>query len=217
LRFDHPPLTAAQVERVVARAAPSCPEGQNLWFIYVTAIWEREGQLQARAKVYFTPEGQTPRLRKGRYVLIDEIWADLMARLVESLPFAERPRDTPRADVDEYWQVSLQEEPFGEDLAVPSGTLLPFEKPADFAEEQIIRLVDLVRTNPCQPQQANKIRSASRFDGRAPIVWISRRGDVVDIHTGAMQGPVAGHGQLLECKIRDDGSFEVVGIGFWNS
>jgi hypothetical protein len=217
LRFDHPPLTAGQLDRILARAAPLCPAGQRAWFVYVTANWERQGRLLARAVVYFTPAWQTPRLRKGQYVLIDEKWADLVAGVSERLSSARPERDASREETPEYWQVSLRDQVFGAELETPHGSRLPFHKPDGFTEEEIVELVDFLRTSPRQRQEANSITSPKQFHGFRPIWSFSGDDGVIEVQNGAVQGMSAGHGELLRCKRNDDGTFQVLGIGEWYS
>ena len=217
LRFENqPPLTSAQVERLLALTDPDCPRGQRVWFIYVTANWEREGRLLAHACVYFTPESRGPRLRKGRCRPVDEGLLDLFRDLSDLTEVLEPARSLPMTE--EYWQVSRADRPFGGHLDTPGLDELPFPAPCDFTEDEVVRLVDFVRTNPAQPiNDSGAIWVTSRLDVSVPVYSISRCGSRVEVRTGAIQGLCAGHGEMLECIEEEDGTFRVLGIGRWDS
>ncbi len=186
-RFEHLPLSESQVEDLMNRGEMTCPDDRDLWFLYVTANWERTGVRHPAATVYFTPEEHTPRLRKGKYAF-------------GTLPPAH-----------EYWQVSRKHKPFKGAPQVPGIALLPFPKPIGFSEEEVIEIVDFVRTNPEHAQ------TGAVFCGSSPILSIVRGGDNIEVMTGAIQGMLAGTGQLLTCKKRKDGTFEVLSVATWVS
>ena len=81
---------------------------------------------------------------------------------------------TPAArSLGEYVQVSLKERPFGGDLGTPKGTLLPLRAPQGFTDEEIIEIVDFIRTNPEGVKRPNSVLHPERFNGSAPIIEIA--------------------------------------------
>lgn len=74
----------------------------------------------------FTPQVSTPRLRKGNLVSVGDwfVW-------VEELRKGRRV-------LGDYYQVSLRDKPFGDELGIPAGTLMPFALPKGFADDEVV-------------------------------------------------------------------------------
>jgi len=208
MRFDHPPLTDAQVEALLTRAQRCCPEGQQPWFIYVVANWKEPEGRRPAATVYFTPGEAAGRVRKGKFECGGVAEAEL-AKIRKALG-AEEAREAARG-VCEYWQVSRRDEPFTEDVDVPDVGILPFPRPIGFTENEVVELIDFIRTNP------ERDNCAVAFDGSQPILSITRSDDVITVRTGTIEAMLAGSGQFLTCKRKTDGTFEVLSIGIWVS
>ena len=113
-------------------------------------------------------------------------------------------------------QVSLEDHPFGEDLDTPSGTLLPFPVPEGFTDDEVIEIVDFIRTNPEIVSGPNTIPLVRRFNGSAPIIKIERRDGQIEVTCGVLEGPLSGSGEVIRC-IKEDGSYQVVSLGWWVS
>ncbi len=223
-RFEHPQLTSDQVERILAWAAPSCPPGQRVWFIYATANWPDEEGRSAMACVYFTPQRQTGRVREGRHAWYDEGRARLVEKFRDSGLFDEENDGPAWLKLPEYCQVSDPHRPFTDALEIPDLKLMPFDQPDGLSEEELVALVDFVRTGPGLPVEwmdrdgREFIRvGPARFDSAAPIWKIRREGDVFRVRNGAVQAILAGRGQFLECRRMPDGTFEVLSLGMWDA
>ncbi len=121
----------------------------------------------------------------------------------------------------EYWQVSRADHPFGDELEIPRGQLLPFPAPEEvgsFTEEEVIEIVDFARTRPHAPREGpNVISVPERLSGSLPVHEIKRDGGVIEVWTGAQEDFLAGSGEILRCRKKDDGSFEVLSISQWVS
>jgi len=123
-----------------------------------------------------------------------------------------------------YWQVSRSDQPFREELTVPDESLLPFAVPEGFTEEEVIEIVDFLRSGPSEePDGSNAsgyprtLGFPQRLDGAQPIHSIERRDGVIEVRTGVQQDMLAGQGEILRCRKRDDGTFEVLSLGMWIS
>ena len=181
-------LTAEQKKDILTGAAPLCPKGQRIWFIRVhDSHIMKEAGWTCLATVYFTPHVRTGRIRKGRAAYVQvfpamtaEAFRRKMLERVEkdsedlrrAIERMEPPKKETTASLGDYCQVSIKEKPFGRKLGVPEGTLLPFGAPEGFTDEEIVEIVDFVRTNPGMEHKPNAI--PGRLDGSKPILFIKR-------------------------------------------
>ena len=201
IRYDsrlHPePLTYVQLDDILRNANSACPSGQEVWFVWVQSNYRADdGTPVCGATVYYTPELREPRLRKGHCLSLG----------TRGLMISGEGRD--------YWQVSLREQPFGSELFIPEGALLPISPPKDFTETEVIEIIDFVRTNPSSPSKPHEIPIPGSFDGSKPIYSIKRQSDLIEVQSGTVQGPLAGAGEFILLRKADQG-FEVVSIGTW--
>ncbi|MCH8807170.1 MAG: hypothetical protein IH986_13935 [Planctomycetes bacterium] len=211
LRFDHPPPTQEQVEELLRLVLAEAGMNRDVWFIHARANWKFEEGRKLSAAVYFTPERESARLRKGVFASLDQANLRFFAikAIRERLGLEPQPIKSP--PLREYWQVSLKDHPFAETFEVPDGTLLQFPNPEGFSELEVIKIVDFVRTNPKQPQ------TDPSFDGARPIFSIKKRDGVIEVHTGTMEGSLSGGGQLIWLMPTGDDTFDVLATGFWVS
>ena len=219
-RFDLPLPTLEQVEELLRWVLPRAGKNRDVWFIHARANWKFEEGRKLSAAVYFTPERESARLRKGVFASLDLAGVQVFAikAIRERLGLEPQPIKSP--PLREYWQVSLKDHPFAETFEVPDGTLLPFPKPEGFSELEVIKIVDFVRTNPKQSQtDPNRVSSASLWglDGPLPILSINKRDGVIDVYTGTREGSLSGSGQFIWLKQTDNDTFDVLATGFWVS
>ncbi len=213
-------LTSQQMDGILSEAVPFCPKGQHVWFIWVHDNFEFSGELYCNATVYFTPTMVTSRIRKGQSI---GFWQDVSS-------FSKRlgrPVKT-REDLSDYCQVALREKPFGQELDVPAGTLMPFAPPKGFADDEVVEIVDFIRTNPKKTEQPEVtfVRSEGdtytvyhrpvTFDGSQPILSIERKNGTIEVRAGTVQRTWAGAGQMLRLIEAPEG-FKVLEIFLWVS
>ena len=185
-------LSDEQKEEILNDVTPLCPEGQDIWFIRVhDNNREFSGNLEYDVTVYFTPDVTTPRLRKGERVAFWSWWW--------SEDPAAKGRLLPKL-VGTYYQVSPRGEPFGQGLEVPSKTLMPYPLRTELPDEEVIEIVDFVRTSPADDKWGYA------FDGSAPILGIEKRDDVIEVTSWDWVGvTVAGAGQIIRLKKTPEG------------
>jgi hypothetical protein len=213
LPSDEP--TREQIKEILSTATPACPNGQRIWYIWVRGN-HRDGELgyDCVATVYFTPEVRGARLRKGHCCYTTTVSPGFSAHLRSLGVSFEGPGAT--GVPGEYWQISLQAQPFGEEFAVPEGALLPFAPPTEFTEAEVIEIIDFVRTGPGPSYRPEEVPLVRRFDGAQPICWIRRDGTIIEVHSGTIQWPRSGGGEYVRIKKTDQG-FLVVEAGRWVS
>lgn len=219
-RFAHPAPTQEQLEELLRWVLPRAGKNRDVWFIYARANWKLETGRELNATVYFTPKRESARLRKGvsRHVGLSIARILELEALIEQLEAQPQPKESP--PLPEYWQISLKGHPFAEMLEVPDGTLLPFPKPEGLSEQEVIEIVDFVRTNPKQPQtDPNRVSSASLwgFDGSRPILSINKSDGVIEVRSGTREGILSGSGQIIRLMRTGDDTFDVLAIGQWVS
>ena len=81
----------------------------------------------------------------------------------------------------------------------------------------VIEIVDFVRSNPSKHSEPGFIPLVRRLNGSQPIRSIERRDGVIEVRTGVQQDMLAGQGDILRCRKREDGTFEVLSLGGWVS
>jgi hypothetical protein len=220
-RLDPWPLAQYQVREILSRAEKVRPDGRDTWFIMVRMNYVRHWRLCCEATIYFTPDMSTPRLRKGRCTGFFLSAADIqmLERLIEKL---EREQGRPssrksREELSQYYEVSIREKPFTDQLDVPTGTLMPFHPPEGFTDDEIVEIVDFVRTSPKRPPDPpNRVSIPQRLDGSEPILSIERKGEDIAVRTGIQEGPLSGIGETIVLRKKGN-TFEVISIGMWVS
>ena len=227
-RFTPIPLTPQQIDEFVSIASKAMPTGPSVWFILVRRNSKHDGELSYNVTVYFTPDETTARLRQGRYLHLSN-WANKLAKVIEKA-FGERSKDPSVAapkihETDwtkrlrSYYQVSISNQPFGKELDAPEDSLLPFDVPVGFTGDEVIDIVDFVRSDPLytpspSKAHANEIIVPMQFDGSDPIVAIEKEDCIITVRTGTVEGPLSGIGDLLRC-VRDGEEFVIIGTGMW--
>lgn len=209
-RFTPKPLAYQQIDEFLSTASKAMPKGPSVWFILVRSNSKHDGELSYNVIVYFRPDETTARFRKGRYLHLDNWW--------NSLGIKTAPIDWTNR-LKSYFQVSQADRPFGKKLEVPRGSMLPFDSPEGLADEEVIGIVDFVRSNPTYTPPPSKeypdsFRKPIQHDGSAPIVVIKKADDTIEVRTGTVEGPLSGIGHLLRI-VRDGADFRIIGTGTW--
>ena len=217
--LGHPALSDEQIATILQASADRKPEGKAIWFIYALANWEVKGQREGTVEVFFSPDSQTPRLRKGEFFRMTTKPIPKQTASKDVPPtMPANPRDAGPGPSNEYWQVSQRDEPFEAGLQVPTPDLLPFTRPDGFSEEDVVRLVDFVRSSPPTPRDSpNSVPVPDRIDGSLPILSIRRNADVIEVRTGTLEGPLSGRGEQLQIQKAADGGFELLKAAQWVS
>jgi hypothetical protein len=183
------------------------------------------------AKVYFTPDEQTPRLRKGRYLYVpDPQEKKLRLEVLRLL----HPHEAQQVQLGRYVQVSAINDPFGASMAAPAIPLLPFDRPEGISDLDVVAVVDLVRSDPHpapMKREGDHFILRTEFNPKLPIHRIERGSDakafirhmqtdakdLVIVYTGWQVGMLAGSGQILYCKRTEQGYELLDEIGGWVS
>ena len=140
----------------------------------------------------------------------------------DRLPFAPQNRQTDWTKrLRNYYQISQADEPFDKKLEVPNGSMLPFDAPEGFSADEVIDIVDFVRSNPTytpppSKEHPNSFRLPTQCDGSDPILAIRKKDDIIEVRTGTTQGPLSGLGQFVQL-VNEGEDFKVISIGMWVS
>lgn len=210
------PLLPDQVEYVLAEAKAVRPAGRGAWFVLVLS--HRNDRYVAR--VYFTPDEQTQRLRKGRYLYVQDPKADETRKELLKY-FGAKGDASDQVQYRNYVQVSSPKELFGTKVETPTLPLLPFDKPIGISDSDIIAVVDLVRSGPHPAPvkyNGNGVILRQEFDATLPIHRIIQLSpDLIEVQTGWQVNLLAGYGQTLTCKRTAHGYELLDQIGEWRS
>ena len=96
---------------------------------------------------------------------------------------------------------------------------MPFDSPEGFKADEIIDIVDFVRSSPIytppQPKDyPDSFRSPVQVDGSAPIVVIEKKAETIEVRTGTVEGMFSGMGQLIRI-VRDGEDYRITTTGTW--
>jgi len=136
--------------------------------------------------IYLPADRQTERLRRGRVVKC------LSVPPQNAKHGRERRLSGPPGS---YAQVSIPDRHFTAQLLDPSGIELPFILEGEFADDDLVSLVDFIRSSPAfvpesaRSHDSEKMVPPVRVDGRYPIVAIVRKPDgTFEVGTGSRPG-----------------------------
>ena len=200
------PMRVSEFTRILDYAEPLAPAGQRVWFIVVNYSVNRVARIRVgrtdwwrvkqalshpvimywSADVYFTPDANAGRVRKGKAVNLksDEL----------------QPKLALAADQYDYIMVSSSDAPFGKELVTPAKKLLPFAQPEGFSDEEIVELIDFARSE----------------EDLGPILYIERQEDGSVEITDGVEGDdyLSGYGSTLRC-VKREGRWVATGGGSW--
>jgi len=225
-------------EEIIRQAAPLTPKGQRIWYIHSDLNRASGKKPDYRTTVYFTPHVATPRLRKGQRVAIicgalpggfRKVPEEKIKELLKTATDEDRQYyEQIKARIDDplftWWQVSLKEQPFGQRLDAPGeDRLWPMSAPHGFADEEVIEIVDFIRTAPDSSTITTNadgtftVSGFGRVDAGLPIMSIYREKDgSIGVTTGSVQAPLAGSGQMIRIK-REGDTYRVTEVSQWVS
>ncbi len=148
--------------------------------------------------------------RNGKFIHVGESG---FARILKTILAQQGKQQDAQIKLHDYVQVSEKNKPFGNELDVPEGVLLPFSASEDLTNDEIIEIVDFSRTSPKMIDPPNRISIG--FDGTLPILSIKRLTDsIIQITSGSQEGPLSGYGHSLECAKMENG-FVVLEASQW--
>lgn len=172
--------------------------------------WSRP--VQMRVSVYLKPAVATPRLRRGQMVFFFDV---------------KRPRQETRSwslggDKHRYAQVSVSDKPFTTEFAFPNSADKPFLVTGNIRDEDLVALVDFIRSYPQQPRRMDvmpdgRIRSTWTMPdcvhGDYPILSVTEKeGGSFEIFTESREGA----GQSIRVKLQD-GKWKLLEVSNWYS
>lgn len=183
-----------------------------IWFVQVRRGWFSLGW---SATVYFVPEEESPRYRKGTVLGVGDFVIGNWARWKNLDPETRNELVSPPTA---YIQVSHPDHPFGASDILPDPMTRPFEMPEGLSSDDVVQLVDLVRHPPRLPERSADYTEYSmdnHFLQEAktqPIQSITLWPDgMVDVDTGARRS-----GVVVQVK-KSGTKWVVVGSGLWVS
>ncbi len=213
-RLSPEKLTQANLESLVAEARSLAPPGSSIWFLHV--LFSRGDD--SRVNVFYTPDQTSGRLQRGKCVLVGpEITrtSETVRRIIARFPASQRGQFDQR--LVDYYRVLTTDAKEACPRSPSEDSTFPFIAPKGFTDDEIIRIVDFVRTNPIQKFPPNTLPQVEIFFGAGrPIVRITRENKVIKVFNGSQEGPLSGSGQVLECA-PDGDSFKLIRIADWVS
>lgn len=182
-----PPLTPAQQEQVLKAAAPCRTVTRDVWFVQVLSSFQERDYL-IEARIVFTPDVQTPRLREGA---VGRVWAE-----------PGRCEPLSESSLSQYSQVAPPDKPFASALesAPKDGPSFPIYSPR-FSGQQLVAIMDAFYDYATAfPEILNEriVRFSTNRDGSVFILM----GDETT-------------GISVEIDRLPDGGYRVSGTGSW--
>jgi hypothetical protein len=185
-RLKPEPLSAEQVRRI-SQAVEDIGQGRDLWFVLVL----RNKENCETVHVYCVPDMQSPRVRRG--MAFENIWG--RGHFLSACTFS-------------YAQVSASNDPFeGHPVPPRDFALLPFALPDDFTDEELIEVVDSIRSPSARSPRVPKGDDGETFryflfpvDPNDPVYKIHRHGEAVTIEMGLVEGPLSGYLKVFTCQ-----------------
>ncbi|MHC4881409.1 MAG: hypothetical protein ACYTFX_02240 [Planctomycetota bacterium] len=201
------PLNQEQLKILSAFVCDTKPN--YVWFVRV--LYNRQNML--RADIYFLPDYSLGRLRKGKVAYYDSFFGlTLPKRLLEEQGFD--PNEVPKPEYHEY--VDVLPEYYSPSLGqIPyTDYLMPFSVSDDFTDQEIIEIVDFIRSY--SAENLNPYEESLHIDTDLPIMSITKKGENIKVGTGTREGPEAGMGQEIHLQKTDDG-YEIKNVILWVS
>ncbi|MCX6898353.1 MAG: hypothetical protein NT105_06595 [Verrucomicrobia bacterium] len=202
-----------QTKDVVEIMKLTTTKDSSPWLLEVGKMkWVRS--LPLRVSVYLKPFVSTPRLRRGQVVLcFDEKRPGQEAR---SWSLGEKKQH--------YAQVSPKDKPFASEFTLPGAADRPFWVTGRIRDEDLVDLVDFIRTSPREPvKTVNTQRTAEGYRETKrltePVCGIYRILSVKEAGLGSFEiftERREGAGQSIRVKLQD-GGWKLLGVGDWFS
>jgi hypothetical protein len=227
---NHPePLTQVQLDELSQCASQVRPLNQSIWFVRVLLNWDTD----LTARIYYMPDFSDMRIRKGKYFTYNSYGNNIKTTKESfpdnspsqansaqdtsgSIPHLFREREKPNCL--DYIQVSKANELFsvGRIEIPPQNNMLPFGTPKGFSEQEIIGIIDFIRSEPKVTRALHSSSAVIKIDPTLPIENIYREGETIEIRTGTEEGRLMGGGEVIEIKMTDSG-YELIHVGGWIS
>ncbi|MEN6306720.1 MAG: hypothetical protein ABFD91_03110 [Anaerohalosphaeraceae bacterium] len=149
-QFEYGPITEEELNDLRNYINENTSPSQEVWFVSVYAKF----QDYLRAEIYLKPEQTNGRIRKGYYLSYNS--------------FSKKLRNTKWLSQDAvqqkfaYVQVASQDSSFDEQLGKPTqDSMFPFIVHDGFSDQEIIEIVDFVRSGPTVKPKEQTIKRAN--------------------------------------------------------
>lgn len=209
------PLSESDMREILAYTYVANHAKQPVWYIHVHSSRTASGErAPRRVTVFLTPEQTTPRLQRG-YML------------EANLQSLREPRQNAkgRDDLHEYVRVSPPSQALGSKLDLPTLPTWPFDRPKGFSDQEIIEIVDLVRTTAAE-LSAKTASARSQIGPGLPIISIdpshqilsmerSPEGEAI-VMAGSFELYWDIRGETIRCR-KQNGKWVILAIGMWVS
>lgn len=187
------PLTSQQFSILSKFVDRTNLHKKDVWFVRV--LYNRNNHLSA--KIYFMPEVTSKRIRNGKYIHYGLTDWELLYALKE---------DRLKPEYCEYCQVSLKDKLFTTQAEIPpQNSMLPFAAPKDFSKQEIVEIVDFIRSAPKVKSETGTYPSYFHVRQNLPIMTITREGEIIKVITGTQESGIAGIGQFIMIRKTDEG------------
>ncbi len=204
--LDPEPLDQNQLDMLSRLVCLTNPN--YVWFTRV--LYHRRGTL--RATIYFLPDSSSQRIKKGKATYFDSTYFTLPKEYLDEQKID--PNNVFSPEYYEYVQVLPRYYSPSPGQIPTTDYLLPFSLSGKFTEQEIIEIVDFVRSD-----NINKTRfgeSDFRIDNQLPIMWIRKENEIIKIKTGTLEGPQMGAGEEIYLQKLGDG-YTVTKCFWWVS
>jgi hypothetical protein len=202
-RLTTEPLTRRQFGMLSKSIKNVRLDNKDVWFVRILCNLHPH----LNAKIYFMPDTTSKRTRKGKYTYF---------RLIDLALLDLKVEDLKPPECLEYIQVSLKDKTFTAQVAIPpQNSMLPFSVSENFTDQEIVEIVDFIRTRPMNTRRKTG-RLYFQVKRNLPIMTIIKEGEVIKVRTGTQEHGLAGRGQVLEIRKTDQG-YELTDVTEWVS
>ena len=212
-RLQPVPLSSEQIQQISNNLREDGNKIDDIWFVRV--LYCKEDIYTT--DVYFQPTEQSKRIVKGKYSRYDSSWTSYK-KFRESIYYKKLFGDK-KIELPDYIYVAPPENSNLSNIAIPTSKLTPFELPEGFTNQEIIEIVDFVRSGPdIKRDEDSNVTSyyPDKVDTELPIHSINKVDGKIEVQTGTQEGPLAGSGDYLIIQKTDD-VYELISIGMWVS
>jgi hypothetical protein len=178
---------------------------ESVWFVYVSANNEDE----YRAVVYLKPEKFESRVWRGQsFSMWRSDWANAL-----SAAFRMPIDDT--FELTNYCYVSPTRAKLGS-TALPRKNEIPFRLEDDLSDSDLVEIIDLYRTRDNSPIVLENGGLTFGVDKQNPIMSIRLQGELVELKSGTVEGPLCGAGQIVTFE-KHEGAWRIGTVSLWVS
>lgn len=214
--YDLLPVEVVDQEQLQLLSNYVCESKPNdVWFIRV--LHNKEGDCWTH--IYFLPDESTERIRKGKMTFYNSspLFSSIVVPKEDAASYRfEELKQKLRPEYHDYIQVL----PPYANASCPPGisrrdSLLPFPKPEGFSDQEVIEILDFLRSE----MEKEKLAYGMPLElllVEEPIMSIHRENDIIVIRTGTQSDFLAGTGRTFHLRKTED-DYEIVGETCWIS